>query len=973
MARPTPALDPARPQPETGWRNVLALAEALDLSEATLRIEADLAEVRPGTRFDLWLGEDGGLAYRSALGRDADAELARRLADPRAESSAGAEHLYEVARQADGQRCIARIETTEWNRVESRWHAWLPALRLRLPALLHLDRLNQRVRRLEQNERRQRALFAITDLSSTAADMPELARGLHHIVGQLMYAQNFYIARYDAHRATVRFLYYADERDPNPPDDREQGAEVLTHSLTGGLIRHGRPLHGSSTALLAKLGITDDRAFCGPDAYDWLGVPMLSGAEVKGVVVVQSYDPARYFTHHDRELLVYVAQHILTSLERWLSRDQLESQVEQRTHELRREVRERERGERLQRALFNIAERSVTSPTPEAFYADVHRELGGLLYARNFFVALLSADRSELTFPYSADEYDARRPPRRLAKGLSEYVLRQQRAILADRAEIDRLARCGEVHSFGTRSVCWLGVPLFDKDEAVGVLAVQSYSESHTYTPQDLELLTFVAHHIGTGLERKRVADALRAANLELEARVAERTNELATANRELRAQIAVRERVERQLKHEALHDVLTGLPNRAFLLQRLDAALARPNPHRFAVMFLDLDRFKVINDSVGHMVGDEMLKQAGARIAACLGPLDLVARLGGDEFAVLVEDGRDVDAVERLARRLIESLNAPMRLSGKELFTAVSIGIALSDPRYTRPEELLRDADVAMYRAKGRGRKRFEWFDQQLHTEALRLLDLESDLRRALSRGEFEPFFQPIVALQDASVQGYEALLRWRHGERGLLVPADFLSVAEDTGAVEEIDWQLFERAMRGFARLSRGQERVSQYVALNVSGRHFRTPDFAERFLDLLRRAPLDPTRVRVEVTEGMLLEKPDLVRRTLESLREAGVLAQLDDFGTGYSSLSYLHRFPLHALKIDRSFVADLDGESTGGSQAVVRAILALARSLNLEVIAEGIQRESERQHLLAMGCTLGQGFLFARPAGVDELAA
>jgi EAL domain-containing protein (putative c-di-GMP-specific phosphodiesterase class I) len=286
-----------------------------------------------------------------------------------------------------------------------------------------------------------------------------------------------------------------------------------------------------------------------------------------------------------------------------------------------------------------------------------------------------------------------------------------------------------------------------------------------------------------------------------------------------------------------------------------------------------------------------------------------------------------------------------------------------------------LRDADVAMYRAKGRGRKRFEWFDQQLHTEALRLLDLESDLRRALSRNEFEPYFQAIVRLEDGLILGYEALLRWRHGERGLLVPADFLAVAEDSGAVEEIDWQLFERALDEFAGLGRGR----QYVAVNVSGRHFRTPDFAGQFLNLLDRSPLSADRVRVEVTEGVLLENPDHVRRTLERLREAGVLAQLDDFGTGYSSLSYLHRFPLHALKIDRSFVTDLGiGASHGsgngsGSQAVVRAILALARSLGLEVIAEGIQCETERQALLGMGCVMGQGFLFARPAGIAELAA
>jgi EAL domain-containing protein (putative c-di-GMP-specific phosphodiesterase class I) len=309
------------------------------------------------------------------------------------------------------------------------------------------------------------------------------------------------------------------------------------------------------------------------------------------------------------------------------------------------------------------------------------------------------------------------------------------------------------------------------------------------------------------------------------------------------------------------------------------------------------------------------------------------------------------------------------MYIAGKELFTSASVGIALGNARYRKAEELLRDADVAMYRAKAHGRQRFEIFDERLHQEALQLLDLESDLRRAIQRAEFEPHFQPIVNLSDRRVLGYEALLRWRHPGRGVLCPCDFLKVAEDSGSVEQIDWQLFEHACRDIPTL----QGTGGYVTLNVSPRHFRSPALARQLLDLLAEHGVEPCSVRVEVTEGALLENPDQVFATLDALREAGVLAALDDFGTGYSSLSYLHRFPLHALKIDRSFVSALQPGNRGGSAAVVRAVLALANTLGMEVIAEGIETEEQRQWLLEIGCQMGQGFLFSQARPVVDWVA
>src|SRR5450432_1243046 len=853
----------------------------------------------------------------------------------------------------------------------ARFDRVLQFMELRLHEMGATEDLRLSVANLEQAERLQRALFAIADQASADREMPEVFRALHSIVGSLMYAENFYIVLYDAAREVLRFPYFVDVADSDPPEpDREFSMDERERSVTWYLLKRGTALRGTIAELEAQLD--GPLADFGPDCVDWLGVPLLRGGKAVGCIVVQSYTESARYTERDQAVLAYVAQHIQTTLERRFVHEELERRVSERTDALRdanrllqQQVLERQRGERLQAALFRIAELANSTESLEDFYAAVHRAVGGLLYARNFYIALLSDDQAFLTFPYSVDERDTKRHPRQLGHGLTEYVLRTGNVLLADRAGLERIYASGEAHAIGARSRSWLGVPLICGERAVGVLAVQSHSDEHRYTPRDQELLTFVSYHIANALERKRNGESLKQAYAELEQRVIERTSELATANRELREHIAVRERMERQLKHETLHDALTGLPNRNFLLERLSQALiafARDPRRRFAVLFLDLDRFKVVNDSVGHLVGDELLNEVGGRIAACLEPRDLVARLGGDEFAILLNDIENSDDACALAQRIIDVLNAPIRLGGKEVFTSTSIGIAIAAARYNKAEELLRDADVAMYRAKAEGRHRYALFDEHLHQEAMQLLELEIDLRRAISRNEFVPFFQPIVRLSDRGVVGYEALLRWQHPQRGLLLPADFLAVAEDNGAAEQIDWQMFERVFEVAAPLLVN----NGFIGINLSGRHFRSDVLDQQLLALLKRHGIKPESVRIEVTERMLIDNPPAAKRMLEALRRDGMSVALDDFGTGYSSLSYLHQYPLQALKIDRSFIADLTPDNPGGSAAVVRAILAMAGTLGMQVIAEGIETEEQHQALLQLGCEYGQGFLFARPA-------
>ncbi|MEO8811129.1 MAG: EAL domain-containing protein [Rhodanobacter sp.] len=849
---------------------------------------------------------------------------------------------------------------------------WLGRLiDIRLGHLAETSRLYEAISRLALAERLQRALYAIADQASAEHDMPQMMHSLHSIVSSLMYAENFYIVLYEAATDSIRFPYYVDVIDKDLPTlNQVMPLHDMLHSLTWNLLQDGQPMMGSIDELRQQLG--ERFELFGPRCEHWLGVPMLRDGHVMGGIVVQSYRTDTLYSRHDLELLNYVAQHVQTALERREAHLELGRRVTDRTgalreanRVLRQQVLQRQRGERLQAALFRIAELASTSESLDKFYAAVHKVISGLLYARNFYIALLDEDTEQLTFPYSVDEVDTVRPARAHGRGATEYVLRHAKPLLATPTDIDELHDNGEIIHFGSRSVCWLGVPLIWGGKAMGALAVQSYSPEHTYNERDQELLTFVSYHIANALQRKQTSASLKQANASLERRVTERTRALALANRDLREQIAERERVERRLKYETLHDSLTGLPNRTLLLQRLEQAMERytANPEQqFAVLFIDLDRFKVINDSVGHLVGDDLLFQVGGRIRACLKTRDVVARLGGDEFAVLLEGIANSAKASRIADRIISELQTPFRLGTKEIFTSASIGITMAAPHYRQPEELLRDADAAMYNAKDAGRHRAAMFDDRLRREALSLLDMESDLRHALSRHEFEPYYQPIVELSDGRVIGYEALLRWHHPQRGLLSPHDFLLIAEECGCAEAIDWQIFEQVCVQAVRLI-GPE---GFISINVSGRHFRSVDLDQRLLALLEQYAVPTQCIRIELTEHALLENPAQVKQMLKNLCSHGVGVALDDFGTGYSSLSYLHQYPFESLKIDRSFIVELppDDSDTQGL-ALVRAIQVLADSLHMKVIAEGIEEESQRQALLRVGCRYGQGFLFATP--------
>jgi diguanylate cyclase (GGDEF)-like protein len=855
------------------------------------------------------------------------------------------------------------------------WQDALSKLALRCQSALKTERLTVDVDRLARAERLQRSLFAISDLANSNKETGEVLREIHRVIGGLMYAENFYIVRFNPKEQSIRFIYFADTNDPAPPGPNALfSAADMPNSVTIGMLRHGKPMHGSYKQLRQQLGL-ERYANLGPESTDWLGVPMIEHTgEVIGGVVVQTYDDEHRYSSDDQALLAYVGQHILTVLLHRDAQAELEKRVLERTSQLQAEVLTRQRSERLQKALFKIAQVSQTAKSLQDFYASIHQIIGELLYAENFYIALLADDGKTLQFPYFVDEHDKPLASRPIGNGLSEYVIRFGQPVLLSRSEIDALKAKGEVHPGGTHSRCWMGAPLISDSNVFGVIVLQSYRENNAYVDVDKELLSFVALHVTNAYEKRIADENLKITYAELEKRVADRTHELANANNELRDQISVRERVELKLKHETLHDSLTKLPNRNHLLGRLGRALGRyhSDPTKiFAVLFLDLDRFKVVNDSVGHLAGDEMLIEAAKRIGSCIREPDLVARLGGDEFAVVLENINSIEDVLPVADRIIRIFNTPMRIASKELLTSTSIGITIAAPRYHNPEELLRDADVAMYRAKANGRKRYEIFDESLHAVALKTLDLELDLRRGMTNKEFIPHYQAIWRLSDKKIIGFEALMRWQHPKQGLLPPSEFMQLAEETGNLEVMDWQLYEHVCRHNAQLV--GEDCDGYINLNVSPAHLRSPKFVTDFIALIHQYKVVPDTIRLEFTEGALLQDPEQVAINLAALKQEGVATVLDDFGTGYSSLSYLHRFPLTGLKIDRSFVIELQDKDTGGTADIIRAIRLMADSLGLDVIAEGIETEQQCQQLRALGISVGQGYLFSKAVDFDAAVA
>ncbi|HQZ95364.1 MAG TPA: EAL domain-containing protein [Pyrinomonadaceae bacterium] len=431
----------------------------------------------------------------------------------------------------------------------------------------------------------------------------------------------------------------------------------------------------------------------------------------------------------------------------------------------------------------------------------------------------------------------------------------------------------------------------------------------------------------------------------------------------------------EEKLQHDATHDALTGLPNRLLFMKSLDRALERRrlvDEYKVSVLFIDLDRFKYVNDSLGHLIGDELLKEISSRLRECMRPSDLVARLGGDEFTILVEGTFDTAEVTRIASRIQQKFGIPFDLRGHEVYSSASIGILHATDKHSASEDVMRDADTAMYQAKRAGKARHEVFDEEMHSAAKEILKLETDLRRAVEREEIEVFYQPIYSLKSGEIECFESLARWDHPELGKIAPTKFIPLAEEIGLIDRLCEQVLRRACREIGSLQSRSTDLHKYsVSVNLSCRQFSQNGLVKSIEDILAETGFSPTDLKLEITESVFFEHQDRAVGMLNQLRNMGIEIDVDDFGTGYSNLGYLRKLPISALKIDRSFVSMID--EAGNNDEIVRAIINLARTLGLKVVAEGVETEAQRDLLTRLECEGGQGFLFAKPMRFAELKA
>jgi diguanylate cyclase (GGDEF)-like protein len=811
-------------------------------------------------------------------------------------------------------------------------------------------------------------LLTLNQLSIDCVDLSEFFAQVHHAIATVMSASNFYIVLYEQTLSTLEIVYHIDEKDKM--DLGVYPMNDFKGSMTNYVIEHGKALL-ATPEVIAQLAQEKKIKSIGAKGIDWLGVPLIHDGFVIGLMAVQSYSGATRYQEYERDLLEFAAQHIVTALTRLQDRERLQAAVNARTQELMAQIRDREKAELLQESLYRISELTNDSDLDiDTFYDMVHNIVGQLINAENFYIAEYNQADDELFFTYFLDQgsnsTEQDYQPRKLSNHFTELVLRSGETVLLDQQAMFALHQEGRTIKPDVNLVSWLGVPLVHSGEMLGAMVLQSYQQAICFTEQDAELLRFVSRHVASAMSRRKITDNERKAHELLEHQVKLRTADLED-------EIKQRKAVEKQLQYAASHDILTGLPNRAVFIELLNNAIAynkRRPEFKFALFFMDLDRFKMVNDNLGHHAGDLLLQEIARALVDVVRGNDTVARLGGDEFVILIENIESTARTYEIADRITALLSSAFIIENQSIFIGTSIGVLFNDERYTSADSMLRDADIAMYHAKNNGKGRFEVFDSSMHTKMQNALSLEADIREGIDNQEFIPYFQPIVQLVDGEIVGFEALARWQSDKRGFVLPNDFIALAEETNLVMAIDLQILEKSCQQLKRWLQSSGSDKLYVSCNLYCNHFFSLHLPQDIQAIIDKTGVQPHQIRVELTERALLDNSDVVLNNMRLLNKMGVKILLDDFGTGYSSLSYLHRFPMDVIKIDRSFINSVHERCH--HQAIIKTIIDLAANLNMETVGEGIEHESDAKLLRAMGCVYGQGYYYFKPLPAEEIA-
>ncbi len=843
-----------------------------------------------------------------------------------------------------------------------------------------IPQLQQLTEKYKHSEAIQKSLFDISELASSVGELSRLYPAIHEIIGRFMNAQNFYVAFYDQIDELIDFVYFVDQFDEVTL--RQIPASELMEGFTGYILRTGNHLFLTEETREAQLKQINVKQI-GSGPVDWIGVPLKRGNQVIGAMVVQSYDKSIRYNQEDLDILLFVSQHIVNTVDRVKSREMNEQTIRERTkqlqsinEELQEEINERQKVETLQNALFEISELSASVDGNMAdFYASLHEVIARLISAPNCYIATISSDKKRLEFPYYSDEVNTLIASREIGLGLTEFVLRTGSAELINPSRVKELTAKNEIDAVTAQNMLeqnnsWLGSPLVVDGEISGVIAIQSYSQDEHYSLRDLELLRFVSHHIAVALERKRSSDAIQRYNQQLTEMVKERTEELNKTNQYLQKQIEERKAIQQKLVHDAHHDALTDLPNRTMFNARLSQALAnkkRYPQNNFAVVFIDLDRCKQINDTIGHHAGDSFLIEVASRINHCIRGHDLLARLGGDEFVILLDNFESPDDVEIISNRIINSIAAPFVLDGREIFSGASIGIAYLESGYQTASEIVRDADAAMYQAKSQGRGQYVVFDLTMRKKLLEELEIETEFRKALKNEAFDVYSHPVFDMSSDNHIYDECRVRWVNPKLGVMDRDSFWQIAEHSGLVVEMDNFMLKAAFAMLSQTLTSYAGKSHYkVAVNLSIHYLTHTEAAVQLIQDIREKQIDPKRLIFEFDENDLNRRAQFSLPAIKHLKRSGIKIVLDNFGSGLASLSYLYSYPFDFVKVDHRFVKTVPRSER--NLKLIQSVLAMSEQLKFKLIVSGITDKEQADLLNSVGCQLGQGPYLEPPSQV-----
>lgn len=821
-------------------------------------------------------------------------------------------------------------------------------------------------------ERIQKALFRISELSSSAVNLDSLYSSVHDIVRDFVTADNFFVAFHEKQDERLKFAYFVDERDEETMSSIPY--EKVKKGITAHILRSGQPLvltKENYLELLAKHNIQ----ILGTPPIDLIGVPLKRDSNVIGAMVVQSYNENVRYSDNDMEVFTFISQHIVTTVDRVKHRELTESLIQERTAQLsdanrvlQEEINERKRIEALQNVLFEISEVSATAGQDiDRFYKRIHQILQRLINAPNCYIATLDRETNILSFPYFLGRSNDSAGARKMGNGLTEYVLNTGDACLFDHKRIEQAKAKQEIsESIAQRVIeqknCWMGAPLFLNHQVEGVIAVQTYGASKDYTEDDLVILRFVSQHIAVSMERRRAAEDLKNYNRQLTIKVNERTAELNRTNDSLKRQIEQRKEIESKLIHDAHHDALTNLPNRVMFNNRLELAISskqRHTQHNYALLFVDLDRFKSINDNFGHHAGDQFLIEVSHRIDKCKRSHDLLARLGGDEFVVLVDSYISMRDVELVAKRIVDSIAKPFIIDNKEVFSGASIGIAELLKEYESADDALRDADAAMYQAKNTGRNRFVVFDVSMRNQLVEEIEQESEFRRAFKLNEFSCHMAPVVNLSNDEILYYQSTMQW-HTNYGTVVQDEaFWSLAEKCGLSHSVNQKLMDLSFKQLQQWRLDADFKHIKVGMSLSVEHLLQQQSLQSLVQLIEWAEIDSDLLVIELSEQSLRKYNKHLPSILEQLHNMGVSLVLDNFGSDSAALGHLFDYDFDYIKINGKISNTI--VMSEKYHKLVEVIVITANSLGIEVIADGVEDEDTKEELNAIGCHYIQGAL------------